>query len=286
MKRHFLFILVLGFLVSCEGYKVSTKSSGSSDSTFGSNSSNVNITDVTTSTTSSSSCTGTTQDGDGSGVIPLAQYSIRQGGREDWYPMKGTDPMYYPQKAETEAIFMSDTRFKVRIKVETQPEPTIADGGPPPYYKHDPNCPGRLHGADNNANPSQTECSGQSGLPGCSHRYEKLSFTINFYHSQLDNNGTASDPSDDKWIKVPGSSPFASKYVQGLDVGGCSEIVQLPAEQLNAISTPILVEVSTVRTDMYCQIWGQYCPSERQARYQECYALTLQVANDNTDDFK
>ena len=259
MKNLFSLALLLTLILSFS--ERSSIQDGAEFPTFPGFDTSAGTTDPSSTVTSGVTCSGTTEDGDGSGTFKLANYNIRLGGQEAWYPQKN-DTLLYPQTEETRAIFTSDGRLQARIRVLPQPEPIVALAS----GEQVPNCEGRLPGADNNLNPSQ----------GSAHRYERLSFDVNFYHSRLENG---------RYVRTT-TVPFFSQNVQGIDVNKCSNVIEVSSFQLASTNEPILVEVANVRTDMFCAISGQFCPSERGARAQECYNVVLQVANDNTDGFK
>ena len=200
------------------------------------------------------SCSGTTADGNNCGQIPIGNYRVVLAGLQDWYPQKNSS-LLYPQKAETELRFKSDGRLRVRVKVNSQPEPFLGiDGNGNQIHA----CEGRIAGADN---------------PGA-HRYDKISFNVNFYTSTQSGN---------TWVK---SQLLQSTHISGVSVDACSNIIDLPAEKIKISSNPILVEIAAVSSDLFCTQQGIYCPSERIMRPQECYDITVQVVNDISDDFK
>lgn len=201
-----------------------------------------------------SSCLGSTSDGDSCGQIPIANYRIKLAGLQSWYPQKSTS-LIYPQKSETELRFKSDGRLRARVKVNLQPEPFAGiDSNGNQIHT----CEGRISGADN---------------PGA-HRYERISFDVQFYTTRLVGS---------TWVR---NQLLQSTHLTGIEVGACSQIVDLPAEKIQTSANPIIVEITQVSSDLFCEIQGIHCPSERIMRPQECYDITLQVANDISDDFR
>lgn len=218
------------------------------------------------------SCSGTASDGDGC-ALPIANYTVNLAGNLAWSPMAYATSDF-PNATETQAVFSSDGRLRVRLKLLEQPNPIARDAN----NNLVGNCLGRVAGPDNTFNPAQNG----------PHRYEELDFMVKFYYSKYN---TALN----KWEK---DQLFFTKEIKNLQTTSCSGIIDISALQLQgsgtaivggvSVAKPILIEISDVRTDMFCktQAAGDPFCTDRPARAQECYKMVVQVVNDKTDDFK
>lgn len=180
-------------------------------------------------------CNGDASDGDGLGNIPLITYYVVKSGRGTQNPPTPINRGEWHASElgqEANTVFVSDSRLKVRFKVEPQPG----------------NCPDRV--------------TGQSQLP----TYTKIKFLVDIQKLQ------GSSYQSYHWITVPPVS-----------VGTCSPVYDIPI----ASAGPAFVKIYDVRADSACiGGWSNTCPAEEIIQSGKCWAVKVQVVNDNTDNFK
>lgn len=207
---------------------------------------------------SGSTCAGNTSDGTGSGT-PIHHFDLFLAGHQTWMPGTYTNPLAsstMPTTQEASIVFRSDSRLKVRLKINSQPYPTAG----------------------------QEYCYGRAvGQAGDAFNYTKLRFRIHLRDVMCDN----IDPSN-SYNCLSGfylGSPYQYKYISPVDVSSCSEVIDVGAmRNQTQFGTAVIVE--DVKSDSTCQANDTYCPAEKIVRAASCWHMTMQIVTDYTQDFK
>ena len=262
MKQPIFYILLLSLLfgiTSC-----SQDDNSNSSTTNVDNSDNPDTTDpvnndnTNTQNTVPANCTGTSSDGEGDGYA-IHQYRMILAGHQTWSPGDYTESlqtMTMPPINEASIVFKSDSRLKVRFKVNSQPFPTAGE-----EY-----CYGRATGQASDSYP-----------------YQKLRFRVHLRDVQC-SNPNAQDPT----VCDSGQSlgpRYKTQYINPIDVNFCSEPIDLGALR-NSTVFGTVIEIDDVKADSTCQTNGQFCPAEKIVRAASCWDITLQIVTDYTQDFK
>lgn len=203
-------------------------------------------------------CTGTTSDGQGDGQ-PIHQTRMILAGHQTWVPGNYTDPLQSSSMLnmqEAAAIFKSDSRLKVRFKVNSQPFPT----------KGEEYCYGRLTGQTSDQKT-----------------YTKLRFRVSL-RDLICNNINAQDPTKcDTSLEL--GEVYRQQFVEPISVNYCSNPIDIGAIR-NATTFGTVIQIDDVKADSTCQVNGTYCPAEKIVRAASCWDITLQIVTDYTQDFK
>lgn len=264
MKKFILLLALITSLNMLVGCSDSTTNSSGTDTTDngdggdGGTGDGGTVNNNTTPTTPAN-CTGTTADGTGDGT-PIHQFRMMLSGHETWVPGDYTEALRssIPRLVEASQLFQSDSRLKVRFKVNSQPYPTAGE-----EY-----CYGR-----------------QTGVFSDPYFYTKLKFRLQLRDiicSQIN----AQDPTQcDGDLSL--GEPYRIQYFDPVSVGFCSPVIDLGAIRNtgnNIMATT--VEVDDVKADSACQYNGSFCPAEKIVRKASCWDMTIQIVTDYTQDFK
>lgn len=204
------------------------------------------------------SCTGTTNDGTGSGY-PIHHFDMLVAGHQSWVPGDYADPLAQqtmPTLQEASIIFNSDSKLRVRVKVKSQPHPTTSE-----EY-----CYGR-----------------ETGRAFDQYVYTKLRFRLHLRDIKCD----TVDPNDSSKCQSGFylGPRYRSTFIDPIDVNQCSNIIDL-GHMRNQSQFGTTIEIEDVKADSTCQANGTYCPAEKIVRTASCWNMTLQVVTDYTQDFK
>lgn len=205
-----------------------------------------------------SSCTGTTADGVGEGPA-IFQQDMFLAGHQTWVPGNYFDPLAtstMPTVQSAMLLFRSDSRLKVRFKVNSQPIPTVGE-----VY-----CFGR-----------------ETGGASDQYVYTKLRFRLTLRDVLCD----TPDPGNPNNC-LSGfylGSPYQSQFSQPVSVDSCSQIYDLGALR-NQTTYGTVVSVDDVKADSTCQANGTYCPAEKLVRTRSCWHMTMQISTDYTQDLQ
>lgn len=209
----------------------------------------------TTTVDTSGGDSGSTDDStDTSAGFPVHSFNLFLAGMQDWYPQNNSEPLadtfITPQEAGI--AFQTDGLLRVRLKVKSQ---QIAPSG-------------------------QTYCYGRNTGSGFTPYYQSLKFDLHLRDVICPNGGTSCSSSEyilgDRYRGQYGVGPVAvDSYSSIIDVGSVAN--------QGVIATT--VEISNVRSDQYCQHYGDsetYCPAERNVRTQDCWNMELEVQTSYT----
>ena len=154
-------------------------------------------------------------------------------------------------------LFKSDSRLKVRFKVNSQPLP--------PQGSFQEYCYGRTSGVLD------------------MHVYTKVKFRMTLRDVKCNN----PDPSNSNncLSSFYLGSPYQVQISQPIDVGSCSQIFDI-GNLRNQTPFGSVVEISDVRSDNTCQFNDTFCPSEQAVRPQSCWHMTMQISTDYTQDLQ
>lgn len=205
-----------------------------------------------------STCTGTVADGFGD-KPPIFIQDLFLAGHQAWVPGTYTDPLAtatMPTVRNAMLMFKSDSRLKVRFKINSQPLPPIGE----------------------------TYCYGRESGPGDEFAYTKLKFRLSLRDVKCDN----PDPGDpynclsDFYL----SDPYGSQFINApVDVGSCSNTISLgPLRNQTQYATVVIVD--DVKADSTCQANGTFCPAEKIVRTRSCWHMTMQISTDHTQDLQ
>ncbi|MBC76456.1 MAG: hypothetical protein CME64_10620 [Halobacteriovoraceae bacterium] len=207
-------------------------------------------------------CYGSQADGQGDG-FPIRQKEFMLAGHTSWKPWNNSDNYNQLGKDSIWAIdvasnaLQSDSRFKFRVKLHEQPEP---GGSPQTEY-----CFGRSYPAADDQ-----------------HLYTKIKFKVSLRDvqcpgGQLDKSCTL-------------GPRYSTETVGPVSVDQCSPIIDFSTKR-NFSTYGTVVEIWDVRSDNACQATesSHDCGSDgtrTQLRRQSCWAATMQISTDYTQDFK
>ena len=160
-----------------------------------------------------------------------------------------------PTIREAGILFRSDSRLRVRFRVNSQPFPISGQ-----EY-----CFGRATGQASDAN-----------------RYTQLRFTVNLKDILCDN----PDPNDQTncLSEFRLGTGYQITRVSPVSVGNFSSAIDFGSRR-NSTQYGTVVEVTDVRADITCQANGTFCPSEQIVRQASCWDMTMQVSTDFTQTF-
>jgi len=255
MKKLFYAVILMS-LTAC--FEQDSGTSTSSNSTTGSNGGgDISNTSGTNGNTTGNTTTGTNGN---NGGYPYHDFNLLLSGGKSWVPGTYTDNLAQETQItvqEARLLFASDTKLRVRFKVNSQPRPTSGD-----KYCWD-------------------RATGQSPLP----RYDKLRFEVslrdikcdvpNPNNTNLCNSGFYLDP-----------VRYNRTIVGPVNAEGYSEILNLGPER-NYSVYGTTVEVHNVQSDSACQFSGssQDCPAHATVQSGSCWHMTMEVVTDYTNDF-
>jgi len=204
-------------------------------------------------------CTGTTADGVGDGASIFTQNVFLAGG-QSWAPGNYTNPLAtetMPSIQNGRLLFQSDSRLKVRFKINSQPIP--------PQGTSEEYCYGRQQGVVD------------------AFVYTKLKFKLVLRDVLCTN----PDPNNNNNC-LSGfylGSPYQAQISQPVSVDSCSQVFDL-SNLRNQTQFGTVVEVTDVRADSTCQYNDTYCPAEQAVRPQSCWHMTMQISTDYTQDLQ
>ncbi len=259
--KTFSLILLMLSLIACSQEESSSSSSGGggTDTTDTGNTDNTDNGSGTSSGSSgSSNCTGTTNDGTGDGYA-IHQYNMVLAGHQSWMPGTYSSTLAQetmPTLSEASLVFKSDSRLKVRLKVNSQPYPTAGE-----EY-----CYGRATGQSADA-----------------YNYTKLRFRVHLRDILCD----TPDPENSNNC-LSGfylGNRYRTQYIDPVSVDSCSPVIDLGSMR-NSTQYGTTIEVEDVKADSACQSIGTYCPAEKIVRAASCWSMTLQIVTDYTQNFK
>jgi len=254
----FLLLTTSLILTSCFEDEASQSSSGSEDVGIVTTPTDPDPTNPPNDPTTSS-CTGTTSDGVGDGGSIFTQ-NLFLAGWQSWVPGTYTNPLAtqtMPSIQNASLLFKSDSRLKVRFKVNSQPIP--------PQGTSDEYCYGRQQGVVD------------------AFTYTKVKFTLLLRDVMC----ATPDPNNSNNC-LSGfylGNPYQSQISQPVSVDSCSQIFDISSLR-NQTQFGTVVEVSDVRADSTCQYNDTYCPAEQAVRPQSCWHMTMQISTDYTQDLK
>ncbi len=207
---------------------------------------------------SGGNCTGTTSDGQGSGYA-IHQYDMLLAGHQPWVPGTYSDELAQstmPTIEEAGYVFRSDSKLKVRLKINSQPYPTSGE----------------------------TYCYGrETGKASDPYQYTKLRFRIHLRDIKCDT-PDSSDPNKCSSGFYLGNR-YRTTYIDPVAVDSCSNVIDVGAIR-NQTQYGTVVEVEDVKSDSTCQYNGSFCPAEKIVRAASCWHMTMQIVTDYTQDFK
>ena len=259
MKKNSLLIILLFslFAVSCTENSTSSNSSdgGSGDGGTGFGDGG-GSTGGNTGGSGGSSCLSS---GSGNGT-PIHELGLFLAGHQSWMPGYYSSSLAQatmPNVEEAGYLFRSDSRLKIKLKVNSQPRPPAGE-----EY-----CYGR-----------------QTGQASDAYRYTKLRFRISLRDIKCDN----PDPSDQtNCLSQFYLGPrYKMQYTEPIKVDSCTSVIDIGAKR-NQTQYGTVVEVDDVRSDSDCQYgYSEYnCPSEKIVRAASCWSMTMQIVTDFTKDF-
>ena len=202
-----------------------------------------------------STCQGNANDGQGAGAV-INQYPILLAGGQTWSVYNGSNALAQSTmmpSLEASFFYKTDSRLRIRVKVHDQP---ITDQYSGEY------------------------CYGRLPIAGDANSYSKLRMRFNLRDLICNNYDTSGN-----CVNFSLGAPYAYRYMDPVDVGNCSDIVDFGSLKHNNVYG-VIVEVSDVKTDISCQFNGYYCPSELTMHAGSCYRMTLQAVTDYTQDFR
>lgn len=264
MKRLFITTIAFSLLFACAPEDNSNSSSSSTTTTVDNNGDDDGTdTDTDSSGTggsgsSAGNCSGTSSDGQGDGGA-IHQLNLTLAGHQSWMP--GTYANAFEQQSnlkikDSSIIFKSDSRLKIRLKVNSQPFPTAGE-----EY-----CYGRAIGQASDPYP-----------------YTKLRFRVHL-RDILCETPNVQDPSIcDSTFKL--GDRYRTQIVEPTSVDSCSQVIDLGSMR-NQSSYGTTVEIEDVKADSTCQSNDTFCPAEKIVRAASCWHMTMQVVTDFTQDFK
>jgi hypothetical protein len=262
MKRLFKTAFVSTLLITLLSAGCSPEQSSSSSSTDASATDTDTGTDGNTdggsTTQTSNNCSGTTSDGQGDGY-PIHQFSMMLAGHQSWMPGTYSDSMAQetmPTLSEASIVFKSDSRLKVRLKVNNQAYPTAGE-----TY-----CYGRATGQSSDAYP-----------------YTKIRFRVHLRDIMCDT-PDPQNPNNCTTALYLGPR-YRTQYIDPVSVDSCSPIIDLGTLR-NSTQFGTTIEVEDVKSDSTCQSNSTFCPAEKIVRAASCWHMNLQVVTDFTQDFK
>ena len=258
MKKNGLLLILLFslFAVSCTD---NSTSGGDSGSDSGGGDGGTGFGDGGGSTGSNPSGSTCLTSGTGSGT-PIHELNLFLAGHQAWMPGYYSSSLAQatmPNVEEAGYLFRSDSRLKVKFKINSQPNPTAGE-----EY-----CYGR-----------------QTGQASDAYRYTKLRFRVSLRDIKCDN----PDPSDQtNCLSQFYLGPrYKMHYTEPVNVGSCSPVMDIGSKR-NQTQYGTVVEVDDVKSDSDCQYgYNEYnCPSEKIVRAASCWSMTMQVVTDFTKDF-
>lgn len=262
MKHLFKAIFFMIFLLALTSCTPKQSSSNNSNATGDDTStSDIGETDPTDSPPSippPTNCTGTTADGQGIGNA-IHQYSLIAAGHQSWMPGTYEDPLAQqtmPKIIESTMLFRSDSKLKIRLKVNSQPFPTAGE-----EY-----CFGRV-----------------IGQPSDAFKYTKLRYRIHL-RDILCETPNPLNPSE-CLTELKLGDRYRTQFIEPTNVGSCSQILDLGSIR-NSSVYGTTIEIDDVKSDSTCQANDTRCPAEQIVRAASCWHMTLQIATDFTQDFK
>ncbi len=203
-------------------------------------------------------CSGTSSDGMGDGYA-IHSLNLFLAGHQAWLPGTYSDPLAQqtmPTIKQAGLLFKSDTKLKIRFKVNAQPFPTAGE-----EY-----CYGR-----------DTE------QPADQYPYTKLRFRVHLRDVICLDNPAPANPDNCQSYGL--GDRYRTQIVEPISEGTCGPIIDLgPIRNQTVYGTTI--EVEDVKADSACQAGAEYyCPAEKIVRAASCWSMTLQVVTDYTQDF-
>lgn len=215
------------------------------------------------SSSSNNNCTGTTSDGTGDGT-PIHQFNLFLAGHQTWVPGDYdfnneliSQTMITPQEASI--LFSSDSKLKIRFKINSQPFPTAG----------------------------QEYCYGRNtGSSSDQYTYTKLRFRVSLRDILCDQPNASNPTQCDSGFYL--GNPYRAQYISPVNVDSCSNIIDIGSIR-NASIYGTTVQVDDVKADSACQVGGTnevYCPAEKIVRAASCWHMTMQVSTDYTQSFK
>ncbi len=207
-----------------------------------------------------STCYGNSNDGQGSGNAILS-LDLAMAGHQNWFPglsESGHNLQIgdFVTLNEAKMLFSSDSRLRVRFKLNAQPSPT----------KGMEYCYGR-----------------QTGMSPDTYKYDKIKLTV-YLRDVVCSNVSPSNPSVCNGTLSLGNR-YNPQYLGPFDE--CSDIIELDAIR-NPSPFGTVIEVADVQSDSKCQFSPNsttYCPTYI-VHAGMCWHLTMQIVTDYTQDFK
>ena len=261
IKEILLPLMLIMSLSSCSPESSSSSSSSSSTGDDGGGTTNVENPGDNgggTTTPPTNTCTGTTSDGQGDGYA-IHQYNLVLAGHQSWMPGTYTNNLAQetmPKISEASLVFKSDSRLKVRLKINSQPYPTAGE-----EY-----CFGR-----------------ETGQSSDQYVYTKLRFRVHLRDIMCE----TPDPQNPNNC-LSGftlGNRYRTQYIDPVSVNSCSPVIDLGSMRNDTVYGTT-IEVEDVKADSTCQANGTRCPAEQIVRAASCWSMNLQVVTDYTQDFK
>jgi hypothetical protein len=255
MKKLFILITVFSLTACLEqetGSSTGTSTNGDTGGISGTTGNNGGGT--TGSTTGTDGSSGT----NGGGSFPYHTLDLLLSGHQSWVPGNYTDNLAQETQItvqEAKLLFASDSRLRVRFKINQQPFPTAGEKL----------CFDRTTGQAADQYP-----------------YTKLKFRVRLRDILCDNPDPNNTNNCLSGFYLGGA--YAAHYVGPVNVDGYSEILDL-GDDRNVSVYGTTVEVDQVYSDNYCQATGQYCPANFTVRQASCWHMTMEVVTDYTSDF-